>query len=106
MLPTDEVRINLVTVNNIGLGKSIYTREYLEEFARFQDSQGTRTEYLTETAEIAHLGRNEKKGVGVSLGVSSPDVTGGPGGDELLSAQGSGTHDLLPIPFRCREDFG
>jgi hypothetical protein len=34
MLPVDEVRINPVK-NNIGLGKSIYTKEQLEEFARF-----------------------------------------------------------------------
>jgi hypothetical protein len=35
MLPVDEVRINPVKVNDIGLGKSIYTKEQLEEFARF-----------------------------------------------------------------------
>ncbi len=33
MLPVDEVRIDPVTVNNIILGKSIYTKEQLEEFA-------------------------------------------------------------------------
>jgi hypothetical protein len=60
MLPVDAVRIDPVTVNNIGLGKSIYTREQLEEFARLQDSQGTRKAYLAETAEIAFLGRDEK----------------------------------------------
>jgi hypothetical protein len=37
MLPVDEVKIDPVTVNNIGLGKSIYTKEQLEEFATFQD---------------------------------------------------------------------
>jgi hypothetical protein len=30
MLPVDEVRIDPVTVNNIGLGKSIYAREQRE----------------------------------------------------------------------------
>jgi hypothetical protein len=40
MLPVDEVKIDPVTVNNIGLGKSIYTREQLEEFARFQAAKG------------------------------------------------------------------
>ncbi len=59
MLPVDEVRIDPV-VNDIGLGKSIYTKEQLEEFARFQDSQGTRKAYLAETAEMAYTGRNEK----------------------------------------------
>jgi hypothetical protein len=42
MLPVDEVKIDPVEVNDIGLGKSIYTKEQLDDFARFQDSQGTR----------------------------------------------------------------
>jgi hypothetical protein len=57
MLPVDEVRIDPVEVKNIGLGKSIYKREQLDEFARFQDSQGTRKAYLAETAELAYRGR-------------------------------------------------
>jgi hypothetical protein len=48
MLPVDEVRIDPVKVNDIGLGKSIYTQQQLDEFARFQDSQGTRKAYLAE----------------------------------------------------------
>jgi hypothetical protein len=68
MLPVDEVRINPVTVNNIGLGKSIYTREQLEEFAQFQDSQGTRKAYLAETAEMTYIGRNGKGEWGLALG--------------------------------------
>jgi hypothetical protein len=67
MLPVDEVRIDPVMVNNIGLGKSIYTKEQLEEFARFQDSQGTRKAYLAETAERAYIGRNEKGEWGLAL---------------------------------------
>jgi hypothetical protein len=80
MLPVDEVRIDPVTVNNIGLGKSIYTKEQLEEFARFQDSQGTRKAYLAETAERAFSGRNEKGEWGLALGsaaqVSLIDLVG------------------------------
>ncbi len=49
MLPVDEVKIYLVEVKDIGLGKSTYTKEQLDEFARFQDSQGTRKAYLAET---------------------------------------------------------
>jgi hypothetical protein len=60
MLPVDEVRIDPVKVNDIRLGKSIYTKEQLEEFARFRDSQGTWKAYLAETAELAYTGRNEK----------------------------------------------
>jgi hypothetical protein len=67
MLPVDEVRINPVKVNNIGVGKSIYTQEQLEEFARFQDSQGTRKAYLAETVEMAYSGRNERGEWGLAL---------------------------------------
>jgi hypothetical protein len=80
MLPVDEVRIDPVTVNNICLSKSIYTREQLEEFARFQDSQGTRKAYLVVTAEMAYIGRNEKGEWGLALGsaaqVSLIDLVG------------------------------
>jgi hypothetical protein len=80
MLPVDEVRIDPVTVNNIGLGKSIYTKEQLEEFARFQDSQGIRKAYLAETAEMAYIRRNEKGEWGLALGsavqVSLIDLVG------------------------------
>ncbi len=68
MMPVDEVKIDPVTINNIGLGKSIYTREQLEEFARFQGSQGTQKAYLAKTAEIAYLGRNEKGEWRLALG--------------------------------------
>jgi hypothetical protein len=67
MLPVDEVKINPVEVTDIGLGKSIYTKEQLDEFARFQDSQGTRKAYLAETAELAYTGRNENGEWGLAL---------------------------------------
>jgi hypothetical protein len=67
MLPVNEVRIDPVKVNDIGLGKSIYAKEQLEEFARFQDSQGTRKAYLEEMAEMAYTGRNEKGEWGLAL---------------------------------------
>jgi hypothetical protein len=63
----DEVRIDPVKVNDIGLGKSIYTQEQLEEFARFQDSQGTWKAYLAETAEMAYSVRDEKGEWGLAL---------------------------------------
>jgi hypothetical protein len=59
MLPVDEVKIDPVEMSEIGLGKSIYTKEQLDEFARFQDSQGTRKAYLAETAELAYTGHSE-----------------------------------------------
>jgi hypothetical protein len=66
MLPVGEVRIDPVKVN-IGLGKSIYTKEQLDEFARFQDSQGTQKAYLAETAELAYTGRSENGEWGLAL---------------------------------------
>ncbi len=67
MLPVDEVKIDPVEVNDIGLGKSIYTKEQLDEFARFQDSQGTRKAHLAETAELAYTGRTENGEWGLAL---------------------------------------
>jgi hypothetical protein len=67
MLPVNEVRIDPIKVNDIGLGKSIYNKLQLEEFARFQDSQGTRKAYLVETAEMAYSGCNEKGEWGLAL---------------------------------------
>jgi hypothetical protein len=67
MLPVNEVHIDPVKVNDIGLGKSIYTKDQLEEFARLQDSQRTRKAYLAETAEMAYTGRNKKGEWGLAL---------------------------------------
>jgi hypothetical protein len=53
MLPVDEVQIEGLRMNNISLGKSIYTNKQLDKFATFQDSKGTRRAYLAETAELA-----------------------------------------------------
>jgi hypothetical protein len=47
-------------MNYIRLGKNIYTKKHLDEFATFQDSQGTRRAYLTGTAELVYIGRNDK----------------------------------------------
>jgi hypothetical protein len=67
MLPVDKVRIDPVKVNNIREGKSIYTKEQLDEFARFQDSQGTRKAYLAETAELAYTGCSKSGEWGLAL---------------------------------------
>jgi hypothetical protein len=57
-LPVDPVKIIDFNVLDLGLGKSIYSKEQMEDFARFQDSQNTRRAYLAETAELAYLGRS------------------------------------------------
>jgi hypothetical protein len=41
----------------IGLGKSIYSPEQIDEFIRFQESQGTRRVFLAESAERAYNSR-------------------------------------------------
>ncbi len=48
------IAIDDVKVMDLGLGRSIYSPEQLEEFARFQESQGTRHAFLTESAERAY----------------------------------------------------
>jgi hypothetical protein len=67
MLPVNEVRIDPIKVNDISLGKSIYTKEQLDEFARFQDSQGTRKAYLAETAELAYTSHSKNGEWGLAL---------------------------------------
>jgi hypothetical protein len=74
MLPVDEVRINPVEVNDIGLGKSIYTREQLDEFARFQDSQGTRKAYLCRDSGAGLQGPDGRRRVGAGPQHSSSKV--------------------------------
>jgi hypothetical protein len=48
------VAIEDVNVMELGLGRSIYSPEQLEEFARFHESQGTRRAFLAESAERAY----------------------------------------------------
>jgi hypothetical protein len=49
--------INDVEVMSLGLKKSIYSPEQIQEFVRFQESQGTRRAFLAESAERAYNGR-------------------------------------------------
>jgi hypothetical protein len=67
MLPMDEVQIEILCVSNIDLGKSISSKQ-LDEFAAFQDSQGTQRAYLVETAELVFKGRNKHGEWGLALG--------------------------------------
>jgi hypothetical protein len=48
------IAIDDVKVMDLGLGRSIYSPEQLEEFARFQESHGTRCAFLAESAERAY----------------------------------------------------
>jgi hypothetical protein len=52
----DPVKVSDVDILGLVLGKSIYSKEQMEEFVRFQDLQNTRRAYLAETAELAYLG--------------------------------------------------
>ncbi len=49
--------IAIIEVMNLGLGRSIYCSAQLEEFALFQESQGTWRAFLAESAERAYNGR-------------------------------------------------
>ena len=46
-----------LSVLGIGLGKSIYSPEQIDEFIRFQESQGTRRAFLAESAERSNNSR-------------------------------------------------
>jgi hypothetical protein len=56
-LPVEAVNIDEDDLLDLGLGRSIYSPEQVEEFLPFQDSQGMRKAYLSETAELAYSGR-------------------------------------------------
>ena len=53
---------------DLGLGRSIYSKEQIAEFLEFQDSQGTRKAYLAETAELVYSGRSADSRWGLGLG--------------------------------------
>ncbi len=53
-IPMKPIAIDGIKVRNLGLGRSIYSPAQLEEFARFQKSQGTRHAFLAESAERAY----------------------------------------------------
>jgi hypothetical protein len=50
-IPKKPIAIDDIKVMNLGLGRSIYSPAQLEEFARFQESEGTRRAFLAECKE-------------------------------------------------------
>jgi hypothetical protein len=56
-----QIAIDNVKVMDLGLGRSIYSPVQLEEFLRFQESQGTRCAFLAESTEQAYKGRVARK---------------------------------------------
>jgi hypothetical protein len=50
-IPMKTITIDNIKVMNLGLGRSIYSPAQLEEFACYQESQGTRHAFLAESAE-------------------------------------------------------
>ncbi len=56
-IPIKPVNIEDVGIMNLGLGRSIYSPEQLEEFKRFQESQGSRRAFLADSAECAYNSR-------------------------------------------------
>ncbi len=56
-IPIKPFNIDDVGVMNLGLGRSIYSPDQLEEFRRFQESQGTRRAFLADSAERAYNSR-------------------------------------------------
>jgi hypothetical protein len=66
MLPIDEVQKETLRMNDIGLGKKLYSKKQLDDCTAFQDSQGTR-----KTAEMVYKSRNDKEEWGLTLGVQA-----------------------------------
>jgi hypothetical protein len=56
-IPMTPLKTQDVQVLGMGLGKSIYSPEQIDEFIRFQESQGTRRAFLAESAERAYNSR-------------------------------------------------
>jgi hypothetical protein len=56
-IPMTPLKTQDVQMLGIGLGKSIYSPEQIDEFIRFQESQGTRRVFLAECAERAYNSR-------------------------------------------------
>jgi hypothetical protein len=57
-IPMKPITIDNIKVMNLGLGRSIYSPAQLEEFACYQESQGTRHVFLAESAERAYNSRS------------------------------------------------
>ena len=70
-LPVEAIDIAEEDLLDLGLGRSIYSKEQKAEFLQFQDSQGTRKAYLAETAELANSGRSADGTWGLGLGESA-----------------------------------
>jgi hypothetical protein len=81
----DPVKVTDVDILGLGLGKSIYSKEQMEEFVQFQDSQNTQRAYQTETAELAYLGRS-----GGEWGLGLTDLAK----DQIVEAVG---YNLIPL---------
>ncbi len=56
-IPMTPLKTQDVQMLGIGLGKSIYSPEQIDEFIRFQESQGRRRAFLAESAERAYNSR-------------------------------------------------
>ena len=67
-LPVEAIQIDEENPLDLGLGRSIYSKQQIADFLQFQDSQGTRKAYLAETAALAYSGRSADGAWGLGLG--------------------------------------
>jgi len=71
-IPIDPVKISVVDMFSLGLGKSVYSKEQIDEFLHFLDSKGTRRAYLAKIAEYAYASQqNGEWGLGISESAKS-----------------------------------
>ncbi len=84
------ITIDDIKVMNLGLGRSIYSPAQLEEFACYQESQGTRRAFLAVSAERAY---NIRSGGQWGSGLSDLDT------ESLIDAVG---YHLVPMYWVIR----
>jgi hypothetical protein len=96
MLPVDEVQIEGLHMNDIGLGKSIYIKKQLDKFATFQDNQSNRRAYLAKTAELEYDRRNDKGEWGLALGAQDQS--------SMVNITGMSFITVLDMTSRTSED--
>ena len=72
IFPLDDLKI--LDYAELGLGRSIYTEQQLQQFYLFQQAAGTRTAFLADQAERAYVMRSANGDWGLALGINARDM--------------------------------
>jgi hypothetical protein len=96
-LLVNAVQIDEENLLDLGLGKSIYSKKQVKEYLKFQDSQGTRQAFLTETVELACGGSGEDSSWGLEMDDQTRAI--------LMDAVGWSLLPLLPSSWTLCSDY-